>query len=86
MLPSLTSDARELVGDLKPAGVFGVDRVIPAVAIQVRVARSGVYRVALQPASGTGVVLPCTYVVQPQSGVAAMSRSKRVLPRRQREL
>jgi len=33
-----------------------VDRVIPTVPIEVRVATGGVYRVALEPAGGAGVI------------------------------
>ena len=44
-------------------GVYLIDGVIPCVAIQVRVATGGVYRVALEPSCGAGVVLAGADVV-----------------------
>ena len=40
-----------------------IDGVIPAIPIQVQVATGGVYRVALQPAGGAGVVFAGADVV-----------------------
>jgi hypothetical protein len=37
--------------------INSVYQIIPAIPIQVRIAAGGVYRVALQPAGGAGVVL-----------------------------
>jgi hypothetical protein len=41
-----------------------IDRIIPTIPIQVRVARSGVYRVALQPAGGAGVIRAGAHMVE----------------------
>ena len=45
-----------------------IDGVIPAIPIQVQVATGGVYRVALQPAGGAGVVFAGADMVQTGGG------------------
>jgi len=53
---------------IRAGGVFSANRIILAIPIEVRVATGSVYRVALQPPGGAGVVLPCTDMVQARFG------------------
>ncbi len=45
--------------------VNGIDGIIARIHIHIRVAGGSVYRVALQPAGGAGVVLASAHMVQP---------------------
>ncbi|GIV12342.1 MAG: hypothetical protein KatS3mg021_0624 [Fimbriimonadales bacterium] len=57
---------RAVFGSVRSAlNIFSAYRVIPAIPIQVRVARSGVDWVALQPAGGAGVIRAGAHMVQP---------------------
>ena len=43
-----------------------IDGVIACIPVQVRVARGGVYRVALEPAGGAGVIRTSADMVEPR--------------------
>ena len=49
---------------IRAGGVFSANRIILAIPIEVRVATGGVYRVALQPSGGAGVVLAGAHMIE----------------------
>jgi len=63
---SSTRTARLFLFALSFVCINSVYQIIPTIPIEVRVARSGVYRVALQPAGGAGVIRAGAHMVQPR--------------------
>ena len=63
-LTSRTSHGGKLILYFCSCGIAIVDRVVPTIPIEVRVARSGVYRVALQPSCGARVVGACAHIIE----------------------
>jgi len=67
-LTSRTSHGGKLILYFCSCGIAIVDRVVPTIPIEVRVAGGSVYRVALEPPCRARVVLPCAHMVQPCLG------------------